>query len=208
MVERRRLSKKQVEKAQKEEKKVTLPEEITHLLETMGKPGRQSLYDPKYVKIAEALCAHGATDAELASAFEVASSTVQRWYSEYPEFGAAVKKAKIEVFDARVERSMAERAVGYAVDTIEYKVVDKMLIPVPVRKHYPPDVTACIFWLKNRQPKKWRDVYDHNHSSADKTLTAEQLLEEIKNDIAKLNITPAQLEALTQANGLAGKLKH
>lgn len=27
-----------------------------------------------------------------------------------------------------------------------------------VTKHVPvSDVTACIFWLKNRKPKKWRD---------------------------------------------------
>ena len=26
-----------------------------------------------------------------------------------------------------------------------------------VDKHYPPDSTAAIFWLKNRQPKVWRD---------------------------------------------------
>ena len=24
-------------------------------------------------------------------------------------------------------------------------------------EHYPPDTTAAIFWLKNRQPEKWRD---------------------------------------------------
>jgi hypothetical protein len=26
-----------------------------------------------------------------------------------------------------------------------------------VVKHYPPDPTAAIFWLKNRQKDKWRD---------------------------------------------------
>ena len=26
-----------------------------------------------------------------------------------------------------------------------------------VTKHYPPDPTAAIFWLKNRQPDTWRD---------------------------------------------------
>ena len=26
----------------------------------------------------------------------------------------------------------------------------------------PPDTTACIFWLKNRQPDKWRDKQDMN----------------------------------------------
>jgi hypothetical protein len=27
-------------------------------------------------------------------------------------------------------------------------------------KHYPPDPTSMIFWLKNRQPQKWRDKHD------------------------------------------------
>jgi hypothetical protein len=26
-------------------------------------------------------------------------------------------------------------------------------------EHVPPDVTACIFWLKNRDPAHWRDVW-------------------------------------------------
>jgi hypothetical protein len=28
---------------------------------------------------------------------------------------------------------------------------------VPYIQHVPPDVTACIFWLKNRDPEHWRD---------------------------------------------------
>lgn len=27
-------------------------------------------------------------------------------------------------------------------------------------EHYPPDATSMIFWLKNRQPDKWRDKRD------------------------------------------------
>ena len=30
-------------------------------------------------------------------------------------------------------------------------------IVVPTVKHYPPDPISAIFWLKNRQRKKWRD---------------------------------------------------
>jgi hypothetical protein len=29
-------------------------------------------------------------------------------------------------------------------------------------KEVPPESTACIFWLKNRQPTKWRDKTDLN----------------------------------------------
>jgi hypothetical protein len=27
----------------------------------------------------------------------------------------------------------------------------------------PPDVTACIFWLKNRDPQHWRDSQQMEH---------------------------------------------
>jgi len=35
---------------------------------------------------------------------------------------------------------------------------------VPTTKHYPPDATSAIFWLKNRQRDKWRDKQDVVHS--------------------------------------------
>ena len=34
---------------------------------------------------------------------------------------------------------------------------------VPYQEHVPPDVTACIFWLKNRDPAHWRDVQQMEH---------------------------------------------
>jgi hypothetical protein len=51
--------------------------------------------------------------------------------------------------------------MGYSVDTEEIFIVERQLVSRTVRKHYPPDVTACIFWLKNRQPERWRDVQRH-----------------------------------------------
>jgi hypothetical protein len=30
-------------------------------------------------------------------------------------------------------------------------------------EHVPPDVTACIFWLKNRDPQHWRDSQQMEH---------------------------------------------
>ena len=34
-------------------------------------------------------------------------------------------------------------------------------------EHYPPDTTACIFWLKNRQPALWRDKVQQELSGPD-----------------------------------------
>ena len=36
-------------------------------------------------------------------------------------------------------------------------MVNGQIVITPTIKHYPPDTTAGIFWLKNRQRDKWRD---------------------------------------------------
>jgi len=40
--------------------------------------------------------------------------------------------------------------------TFQGKITDSM----EVTKHYPPDTPAATLWLKNRQPKLWRDKQD------------------------------------------------
>ncbi len=52
---------------------------------------------------------------------------------------------------------------------------------VPTIKHYPPDTTACIFWLKNRQRDKWRDRLDHEHSGEVKITKIETTIVDPKN---------------------------
>jgi hypothetical protein len=43
------------------------------------------------------------------------------------------------VFNTRVERALAERAIGFYVDVEEVFVIDKKLEKKIVRKYYPPD---------------------------------------------------------------------
>ena len=49
----------------------------------------------------------------------------------------------------------------------------------PYIEHVPPDVTACIFWLKNRDPQHWRDsqLLEHvlgKYIISDQPMTEEQ----------------------------------
>jgi hypothetical protein len=49
----------------------------------------------------------------------------------------------------------------------------------PYVEHVPPDVTACIFWLKNRDPQHWRDTQQLEHVMgkyviSDKPMTEEE----------------------------------
>ena len=120
--------------------------------------GRPTKYKPEYARIARTMCNMGATDAELADAFEVKVSTIWRWTSSHPEFCSALKVDKGE-YDERIKRSLAQRALGYSYDAV--KIFHPAGAPAPVyapyREHVPPDPGAAKIWLCNRQPEEWRD---------------------------------------------------
>lgn len=120
--------------------------------------GRRSTFNPDFIKIAKRLALLGLTDVEMAQVLEVSERTFNTWKKKHVEFSTALKKAK-EIADARVAQSLFERATGYSHPHQEIMLHQKTGDPVVVDtvKHYPPDTTAAIFWLKNRQPDKWRD---------------------------------------------------
>ena len=122
--------------------------------------GRPTAYQASFVEQAKKLCALGATDAEMADFFGVAVSTFYKWKSEFAEFSEAIKSAK-EIADERVERSLYHRAVGYTFDSEKVFQFQGEVVRAPTKEHVPPDTTAAIFWLKNRRPKDWRDVRQH-----------------------------------------------
>lgn len=133
-----------------------------------SKAGRPSAYRPEFVTQAEKLCALGATDIEIADFFEVNVSTIYRWKNEHPDFCDAIKVAKT-IADDRVERSLFQKATGYEQDEVKIFMPSNAAAPVyaPFRAKVAPDTTACIFWLKNRQPEKWRDRVQQEISGPD-----------------------------------------
>lgn len=118
--------------------------------------GRPSSYKPEYAERAAALCANGATEAELAAEFGVSITTLRNWKAVHGEFLAALKLNK-EAADHRVEVSLYQRAMGYEHEEVDIRVVNGEIVQTPITKFYPPDTTAAIFWLKNRKPAEWRD---------------------------------------------------
>ena len=126
--------------------------------------GRPSKYTQEFAVQAGKLCAFGATDADLADFFDVSVRTIPRWAAEYPEFCQALKAGK-SAADDRVERSLYQRALGYSHEAVKIFMPAGSREPVyaTYTEHYPPDTTACIFWLKNRRPEEWREKLDHEH---------------------------------------------
>jgi hypothetical protein len=117
---------------------------------------RPSKFKPEFIAQAAKLCRLGATDVEIADFFEVDVRTLYRWKGEQEEFCQALKAGK-DVADERVERSLFARATGYEHDEVDIRVVAGGIVQTPIRKYYPPDTTAAIFWLKNRKADEWRD---------------------------------------------------
>jgi len=133
--------------------------------------GRPSKFKEEYIKLAYNYALLGATDNDLVDFFDVTEKTINNWKKDYPEFLQSLKKGKAQA-DALVSKSLFQRARGYKHK--EDKIFNDNGSPliVPTIKHYPPDVTACIFWLKNRQPSKWRDKHESDISSNGEPITS------------------------------------
>lgn len=119
--------------------------------------GRPSKYKPEFPQQAAKLCRLGATDKDIAEFFGVHVDTVMEWKAVHPEFSDALKQGKAET-DSQVERRLFERAMGYEHPEVDIRVVGGEIVQTPIRKIYPPDTTAAIFWLKNRKPEQWRET--------------------------------------------------
>lgn len=160
-------------------------------------PVPQSAYRHEFADEARKLCQLGATDRELADFFDVTTMTIWNWQGRHPEFSAALKRAK-DAADDRVERSLYSRATGYTFDSEKLWITkDGDVVREKIIEHVPPDVTACIFWLKNRRSSEWRDKTDHDHNHAH-TLHLQGGNMSVEDAQAKFrqarNLTPAELE--------------
>jgi hypothetical protein len=66
--------------------------------------------------------------------------------------GPIVPECRQPVVQLRVKRSLYARAVGYNYEAVKIFMPANREKPVvvPYIEHVPPDVTAGIFWMKNR----------------------------------------------------------
>lgn len=99
----------------------------------------------------------GLTDEQIAVNIGIGYSTLQTWKSKYQDIQNTLKKGK-EVVDRQVENALLKRALGYEYDEVKEKFEGNVMTERTVtRKEVVPDVTAQIFWLKNRKREAWAD---------------------------------------------------
>lgn len=117
----------------------------------------------------------GLTDEQIAKNIGINRTTLYDWKKKEINIADALKKGK-EVVDFEVENALLKRALGYEYEEETY---ENGILTKKVKKQVAPDTTAQIFWLKNRQTKKWRDKVEIADNDAIKKL--DELLEAQKN---------------------------
>ena len=111
---------------------------------------------------------NGLTDEQIAHNMGIRRETLIQWKKKYPNINNVLKKEK-EIVDFEVENELLKRATGYIVE-IEEEKIDKYGDVHKLKRqiHVPGDVTAQIFWLKNRRPDVWREKRDENSNNKTK----------------------------------------
>nr|DAS51132.1 MAG TPA: terminase small subunit [Caudoviricetes sp.] len=94
----------------------------------------------------------GLTDDQISSNIGVSRSTLSEWKRKFSDISDALKKGK-EVVDRTVENALYKTAMGFY---YEEELVTPMGDVVSVKRFAKPNVTAQIFWLKNRK-SEWSD---------------------------------------------------
>ena len=118
--------------------------------------GRPTRFEPEMCEQAHNYCLLGATNDDLAEFFHVSPSTIDNWIARHADFRAAVKRGRA-VADSRVVSGFYNRAVGFERKVERAVAVGGKLKPVTSTVYYPPNVQACIFWLRHRRPETWSD---------------------------------------------------
>jgi hypothetical protein len=121
-----------------------------------GSIGRPSDFRQEYIQAVFELTLLGFTDAQLSEVFGISEVTLRSWKQKQPDFLLAMRKGKA-IADARVARSLYNRAIGVSVDEWRESLNrDGQVVSLKTIKELPGDVHAQKFWLSNRQPDKWK----------------------------------------------------
>ena len=131
-----------------------------------NKGGRPTRFNEEVKRQCELLARAGWTDAQMSELIGITEQTFNNWKLKNVKFFESLKDWKAEA-DHSVERSLYERACGFQCPEDKIFNDNGTALIVPTIKHYPPDTTAIIFWLKNRQPNKWRDKKEHGFTGED-----------------------------------------
>lgn len=126
------------------------------VLRKASRKRREVTTDPEMV---ERLAGYGLNEKEIADVFGITEHQFYKAMRKYSVIKQAVERGKNKTAMCVVE-SLFKKATGFARDEIIYTKHKGVAAAHPVKKFYPPDMKAIIFWLKNRLPMEWKEKID------------------------------------------------
>lgn len=124
----------------------------------MAKPvGFKEWVEKDKLILLEGWARNGLTYEQIANNMGICLASLKEWRKKEPIIDEALKKGR-EVVDFEVENALYKNAIN-------------------------GNVTAQIFWLKNRKPKEWREKIEISDNTQINKL--DELLQEIKKDANK-----------------------
>lgn len=129
----------------------------------MAKGKYEQWLEPEGLLKIEAWARDGLTDEQISQNIGINPATLYAWKNNYPKISESLKRGK-KVVDIQVENALLKRALGYKyTETTKQLVANsktgktELKVTKEIEKEMPPDVTAIIYWLKNRKPEIWKD---------------------------------------------------
>lgn len=104
------------------------------------------------------LAKEGKSDKQIASALKVPVSVFSHWIEQNPKLRKGLDSNRIAV-ESLAENALLELSLGYSHPEIKvfYNAKEDMIVEHTVTKHYPPNIAALQFLLKNINPDKWKE---------------------------------------------------
>ena len=122
-------------------------------------------------QLAYQCCRDGKSSEDLAEVFDVSSQTIRNWSRAYPSFARAIQAGRDHFDTHGVEKSLLRKAMGYEYTEVrteeitlkqgrgENQISAPAIKRIVTNKHVVPSDTAAMFWLQNRNKKRWKPIH-------------------------------------------------
>lgn len=124
----------------------------------MTLPERKEKYVEILTKAVGSLAKEGKSNKEIAAILGISVTTFTSWLAHNNRLATILNDSRAFV-ERAVEHSLFQLAVGYAhpETKVFYDSKTGDVVTHKVMKHYPPDLKAIQFILKNISPEKWKE---------------------------------------------------
>lgn len=114
--------------------------------------------DERELALAASLARRGMDESAIAAGLGMSRAALRRRRARWPTLAAALAETG-DGADAQVEGALLRRALGYTVEEekLEVDAEGEVRKRQVATKHIEPNLSAIVYWLKNRRPDIWKD---------------------------------------------------